>query len=682
MLAAAVGGYVKGRDTRTRWETEEEDAAYQKETRDAWRKDRAAKDAERQMLVDAAAPVEVQQEHGPPAPIVSPPSVDANGQQQPGTVTLPDMSQPISWRAGSKVFDTQEQAQSYAQQHNTPQAQTQRMLDGYRRLGMPDKAIALEASDMQAKAARMDLAQKQFRTELGQAMWRGPQGIADVANKFELGPRGAQVQAQISPDGRSFTFVAVGKDGKAQPIPGVGVYDNNEMGHGLAAFQLDGYVTPEQRLNYYTGRLDKEREQARQDREFAYKLYHDDRQFGLLQNRDVRETAETGLRLRKGEVELQQALNSDRLPAATKMQLEGIQKDLESVNAQINKALGEGMVDMQSPHYKELERRRDLLVAQRRALWNQADGGDSRDVLGVRGSPDVKLGDRQLDYVQRYGGMAQQISQRLGGVPPSVLLAQFALETGWGKHVIPGTNNHGNIKDFRGGGVAATDNMTGSRDKYRVYADDAAFAADYASLIERRYPGAVGAKDAESYVRALHQGGYAEDPNYVRKVLALARQIEAAQAQASAPKQAEARGAPGSSEQAVPAQAVAAQAGAGPAQAPASTQTKAPVSMAADVGAGGQSARDVPPAQGGIERVTPQAMAKWKLDTARLQAREAQAALRRFDPRQQRDDPQGFARAQARLAQAKEAARQALAAYEKTLPEQAKRASVADRQGA
>ena len=38
------------------------------------------------------------------------------------------------------------------------------------------------------------------------------------------------------------------------------------------------------------------------------------------------------------------------------------------------------------------------------------------------------------------------------GVSPDVLLSQWGLETGWGKSIIPGTNNLGNIKDFSGAG--------------------------------------------------------------------------------------------------------------------------------------------------------------------------------------------------------------------------------------
>ncbi len=111
------------------------------------------------------------------------------------------------------------------------------------------------------------------------------------------------------------------------------------------------------------------------------------------------------------------------------------------------------------------------------------------------------------------------VAERLG-VEPSVLIAQLGLETAWGRHVIPGTNNYGNVKDFNGGGIAATDSMTGSRDKYRAYASPEEGLNDYANLIEKKYPNAIGSGgDAERFATALKAGGYAEDRNYVRKIV-------------------------------------------------------------------------------------------------------------------------------------------------------------------
>lgn len=138
-------------------------------------------------------------------------------------------------------------------------------------------------------------------------------------------------------------------------------------------------------------------------------------------------------------------------------------------------------------------------------------------------------------FAAQYGGVADTVGKQLG-VDRNVLLAQWGHETGWGKSVIPGTNNLGNIKDLSGGGVSARDNMTGSTDAYRAYASPSDFASDYASLIARKYPGAVGAgADMNRYASALKAAGYAEDPQYVGKLLGAMQTVQRAQAPQGSP---------------------------------------------------------------------------------------------------------------------------------------------------
>lgn len=123
------------------------------------------------------------------------------------------------------------------------------------------------------------------------------------------------------------------------------------------------------------------------------------------------------------------------------------------------------------------------------------------------------------EFAAQYGTIAKQVGDRLK-VDPQILLGQWGLETGWGKSVVPGTNNLGNIKDFTGGGVGAVDNMTGSNDQYRAFETPDAFADHYAGLIERKYPTAIGTGDnAMKFAQALKDGGYAEDPAYIRKMV-------------------------------------------------------------------------------------------------------------------------------------------------------------------
>lgn len=153
--------------------------------------------------------------------------------------------------------------------------------------------------------------------------------------------------------------------------------------------------------------------------------------------------------------------------------------------------------------------------------------------------------DKVANFASQYGEAAQQAAQRLG-VDPRLVLSQWGNETGWGEHIIPGTNNLGNIKGPNG--VMATDNATGSQDSYAKFADPNAFADHYANLISSRYPAAMGVgSDAAAFGTALKRGGYAEDPNYPRKIQianALLQRVAAQQPQGQSQAQAGGQGAP------------------------------------------------------------------------------------------------------------------------------------------
>jgi len=120
-------------------------------------------------------------------------------------------------------------------------------------------------------------------------------------------------------------------------------------------------------------------------------------------------------------------------------------------------------------------------------------------------------------FVAEYGPIAQKIGAEIG-VDPNILLAKFGHETGWGKSVIPGTYNLGNIKDPSGKGVRAKDKREGSNDAYLKFDDPDTFATYYADFMKRMYPGAVGAgSDINKFTTGLSKGtagSYASDPNY------------------------------------------------------------------------------------------------------------------------------------------------------------------------
>lgn len=147
-----------------------------------------------------------------------------------------------------------------------------------------------------------------------------------------------------------------------------------------------------------------------------------------------------------------------------------------------------------------------------------------------------------VNFVQALAPHAQAAAEKLG-VSVRALLAQAALETGWGKH-LPAhhdgstSNNLFGMKAGRSwdgdkvsvptleyeGGVAVR-----RRDQFRAYDSPGQSFSDYADVIANnpRYASALGkGEDIKGFAKALAHGGYATDPAYAAKLEAIANSPE------------------------------------------------------------------------------------------------------------------------------------------------------------
>jgi peptidoglycan hydrolase FlgJ len=109
------------------------------------------------------------------------------------------------------------------------------------------------------------------------------------------------------------------------------------------------------------------------------------------------------------------------------------------------------------------------------------------------------------------------------GVPAVAVLAQTALETGWGASA-PGNNLFG-IKSNGGecGSTRATHEMvdgvlTPQLASFRDYQSTESSVADYVSLIQSSYQSATGQGSVAGFAQALQANGYATDTNYAAKI--------------------------------------------------------------------------------------------------------------------------------------------------------------------
>lgn len=141
----------------------------------------------------------------------------------------------------------------------------------------------------------------------------------------------------------------------------------------------------------------------------------------------------------------------------------------------------------------------------------------------------------QEQFITHIWPLAEAAGQKLG-VAPQAIMAQAALETGWGKHIsqsTAGVSSHNlfNIKaDARWQGPTVTvdtleyDNGVARRQKavFRAYDSYADSVRDYVDFLQSnpRYQQALHESDsAEDFAHNLHQAGYATDPAYARKLI-------------------------------------------------------------------------------------------------------------------------------------------------------------------
>lgn len=133
---------------------------------------------------------------------------------------------------------------------------------------------------------------------------------------------------------------------------------------------------------------------------------------------------------------------------------------------------------------------------------------------------------------------ARRAAQKLN-VAPEAVLAQAALETGWGEYVPERRDGRSSLNLF---GIKAGNGWTGAsavkptlefdagiarteRAAFRAYKDIAATFDDYAQLLSEnpRYANVSNhGDDVEGFAKALQSSGYATDPSYAEKIKSIA----------------------------------------------------------------------------------------------------------------------------------------------------------------
>jgi flagellar protein FlgJ len=141
------------------------------------------------------------------------------------------------------------------------------------------------------------------------------------------------------------------------------------------------------------------------------------------------------------------------------------------------------------------------------------------------------------DFVRQLHPYAEQAAKELG-VEPKVILAQAALETGWGRSLIKNSNGSNSFNLFN---IKADKSWQGKQAQvptlefeqgiakkvnagFRSYASFQESFQDYVAFIKNnpRYGDALKqAGNGERYLHELQRAGYATDPNYANKIMSI-----------------------------------------------------------------------------------------------------------------------------------------------------------------
>jgi flagellar protein FlgJ len=169
-------------------------------------------------------------------------------------------------------------------------------------------------------------------------------------------------------------------------------------------------------------------------------------------------------------------------------------------------------------------------------LIRQLSGGAANS--GPASENAVATPEEREQFISRLMPHATEAARELG-VDPRNLIAQAALETGWGRSQ-PGGDSHNlfgikagsgwngarvqaNTEEFDGGVATRVDA------NFRAYGSPRESVEDYVRLIRDnpRYSAALNTGgDVEAFANALQRGGYATDPDYARKLVAVAAEID------------------------------------------------------------------------------------------------------------------------------------------------------------
>ncbi len=210
----------------------------------------------------------------------------------------------------------------------------------------------------------------------------------------------------------------------------------------------------------------------------------------------------------------------------------------QALNNPTSSAQSYGLEPNKRPVKDEINTLADLMRAEQVSKYkaanaNLAPEASKPSVEPAQASANIQFTSKQ-DFVEKLMPVAEKIAEKLG-LPPVAMIAQAALETGWGQKMIQNSDGSNALNFF---GIKADNRWQGDKAyvttlehrngvavqekaHFRSYNSIEHALDDYTQFIGNspRYSQAVDkAKDPNAYFSELQNAGYATDPKYAEKI--------------------------------------------------------------------------------------------------------------------------------------------------------------------
>lgn len=209
----------------------------------------------------------------------------------------------------------------------------------------------------------------------------------------------------------------------------------------------------------------------------------------------------------------------------------------DQIALEMSRGKGIGIADM----LIEQLQRAGTQVASTAPLAGLSVAPTGATAISATDAPAAEPGTRRA-FLEAIQPAAERAAEALG-VSPRALMAQAALETGWGRSIPRNADGSSSYNLFgikamgRWQGPSTTQMTTEfvngqpqrQQDSFRAYGSIEDSFADHSRLLQRsgRYAAARGTgDDVAAYASALQRGGYATDPEYANKLTSVATAID------------------------------------------------------------------------------------------------------------------------------------------------------------